>query len=322
MTPIKNAAGLAVAYVVLAGTWILVSDHVATLLTSNREELSRFERIKGLGFVLVTGGLLFCGAWLMFRRLIRQHHRLLQQRTALLEAERRAAGGTMAAALAHDCRNLLMVISANAQLLGDHLGDNPEAERVFRDLHLGIDRLVGLALRLREAGGTPSEQRTEVELTSLVEDQVRLLRPHALLRAADLRVLATGPLPAAVYVTCIRQVLLNLILNGAEAGARRVEVRVHRLPGDEAALEVHDDGPGIPPELRGRVLEPQFTTKPEGTGLGLFSVDACVRAHGARLAIGRSDLGGASLSFRLPLLPEAAPSGRPLSSRSAAAKIA
>ncbi len=100
----------------------------------------------------------------------------------------------------------------------------------------------------------------------------------------------------------LRQVLVNLTLNALQATPEggRVTVR-SRLEGNDAVLEFDDTGSGIPPELLPRILEPFFTTKPSGSGLGLPIVHAILTQHGGSLRAENLSGGGARFTVRLPL---------------------
>ena len=96
--------------------------------------------------------------------------------------------------------------------------------------------------------------------------------------------------------------LLNLLLNASEAtgGQGRVHLKIAES-GESVSFEVHDNGPGIPAQVRDRVFDPFFTTKTEGHGLGLLSVQACAEAHGGMAEVGSStELGGALFRVLLP----------------------
>ena len=95
--------------------------------------------------------------------------------------------------------------------------------------------------------------------------------------------------------------MLNLMVNAAEATDRngRILVKLFEDAGT-VRLEVHDDGPGIPEESRGPVSEPFFTTKEDGTGLGLFSFKYCAEAHGGSIGIDTSDLDEALIYMVFP----------------------
>lgn len=93
----------------------------------------------------------------------------------------------------------------------------------------------------------------------------------------------------------LTQVALNLVRNAALAGASRAELRVTALRGGQAAIELADDGPGIPPERRADVFLPFYTTRAEGSGVGLSLARQVALAHGGSIAADQADLGGASI---------------------------
>jgi signal transduction histidine kinase len=99
----------------------------------------------------------------------------------------------------------------------------------------------------------------------------------------------------------LHQVLVNLLVNAVEAVAPggRVGVRA-RVAGGQVAIEVHDDGPGVPEALRERVFDPFFTTRAEGTGLGLAVCARVVAAHGGDIQVGVGPWGGALFTVTLP----------------------
>jgi signal transduction histidine kinase len=100
----------------------------------------------------------------------------------------------------------------------------------------------------------------------------------------------------------LQDVFLNLFLNAAQAmkgeGTIRVAVRVGA---DAAQVDIEDNGPGIPPDVRDRLFEPFFTTRHRGTGLGLPIVKRDVEAHGGEVAITHPEEGGTRVTVSLPL---------------------
>ena len=106
---------------------------------------------------------------------------------------------------------------------------------------------------------------------------------------------------AETHPLLIHQNLGNLILNAAEAtgGRGRIEVRIVE-GGEQVVLEVHDDGPGVPRDLRHSLFDGLRTTKPGGAGLGLFSVRSCTQILGGTVAIDESPFGGALFRVVLP----------------------
>jgi signal transduction histidine kinase len=139
----------------------------------------------------------------------------------------------------------------------------------------------------------------ERALVSLPEELGAQDRVQVVLR------IASTPLPVQVDAMMLRRALDNLVRNAVQAISARttngkIEVRVHR-EGQNAVIEVADNGPGIPPQQIARVFDPYFTTKSEGTGLGLAIVKKVVLEHGGAVSASSSDLGGAAFVVRLPL---------------------
>ena len=98
----------------------------------------------------------------------------------------------------------------------------------------------------------------------------------------------------------LRRVLLNLTRN-AVAAARAGHVALGAaVQGDRVRIEVRDDGPGVPPELREKIFAPFFTTREKGTGLGLAFVREIVRDHGSEVDVRDAPGGGSVFSFGLP----------------------
>ena len=102
----------------------------------------------------------------------------------------------------------------------------------------------------------------------------------------------------------VRQAVVNVAANAAQAMARggRITVRTLR-DGDAAVVELEDDGPGIPEEVRGRIFEPFFTTKATGTGLGLAVVRRIVEGHGGTVQVRPGPGAGTVFALRFPLPP-------------------
>src|SRR6185436_346934 len=105
----------------------------------------------------------------------------------------------------------------------------------------------------------------------------------------------------------LRQVLLNLIANAAEATPEGGEVRISETRElgpdgqDEVVLRVSDSGPGVPEAIREHLFEPFVTTKPRGTGLGLCVAAGIVSRHGGRLELETQEAPGAVFALRLPI---------------------
>ncbi|MBM3838257.1 MAG: hypothetical protein FJ398_09870, partial [Verrucomicrobia bacterium] len=142
-------------------------------------------------------------------------------------------------------------------------------------------------------------------LRKLVEHVCNLLRPEAATREIAIATQIASELPAlradSVRLT---QALLNILINALQAIERRgqVTVQVEPRPAEQIlAIHVRDTGPGLPSEKAGAIFDPYFTTKAEGSGLGLWIAQQIAAAHGGGIQAANAPEGGAVFTLRLPL---------------------
>ena len=220
----------------------------------------------------------------------------------LREADKMQAVGTLASGVAHDFNNLLAAILLHARLLQRQPGTVAAATAAIRELAEQGTEVVGeMLLFARRESSPPST----VDLVELVRRQEGVLR-HLLAENVELVLdLAPEIVPVVGDPIALRRLLLNLVVNARDAVAERggcITVRVEPTAG-RAVLEVVDDGPGIPAEVRERLFEPFFTRRRQGrgSGLGLAVVYGIVTTYGGEVDV-RSDPGeGARFIVRLPL---------------------
>jgi signal transduction histidine kinase len=224
-----------------------------------------------------------------FERMTRS---LREGRESLIHSEKMASVGSLAAGVAHEVGNPLAAILGCVETLLSDRPDKPISPELRKDMlelirgetqriHVTIQGLLAYAR-------PPREELEAVELGRVVEGAVALCKPQARFRdveiAVDLR-----DLPAVrAGANRLTQVLLNLLLNAADAvdGRGRVQIVAERR-GERLLLSVCDDGPGVPAELRGRIFDPFFTTKDvgKGTGLGLSVSQSIVEGFGGKLRL-------------------------------------
>jgi signal transduction histidine kinase len=297
----RYAAALAGAYVVVAGLYILLSTHLAAALASSLQDLEVLERIKGIAFVLVTGAALFVLARTLFGRWLRSSEEVARAREAIMRADRHALPGLLASSIAHDFKNVLTVIGASAELLE---ADPPPDERatLVADLRKATEHASALARELSRAGRSSAAGPVrDVDVTAVVQEAVALLHHHPLARTRSIACELAEGLHGEVYPTLVQQIVSNLVVNALDAVPEhgRVLVRASK-EGDAIRLEVHDSGPGVPADVAARIFDPFYTTKANGTGLGLVSTRTCAQLHGGDVVLSRSEtLGGAAFVVTL-----------------------
>ncbi|MEQ8769960.1 MAG: ATP-binding protein [Phycisphaerales bacterium] len=237
------------------------------------------------------------------------------------DAERRARAsehlaevGAMTGGLAHEIRNPLSTIGLNAQLLAEAVRDLgiPDAERArlarrTDALRHETERLGGILQDFLEFAGEMRIDPRPIDLRDLVNDLVDFYTPQAEASRVRLRAdLPAGPVPAHADEGHVKQAVLNLVINAAQAmasmtgdGPREIIIRAHSTPG-YAQLHVTDTGPGIDEATLARMFEPYFTTKSGGTGLGLPTSRRIVGAHGGHMAVHSEPGRGTDFVITLP----------------------
>ena len=224
----------------------------------------------------------------------------------MMRSEKLAVVGSLAAGLAHEIGTPLNVISATAEYLMLD-GAPAERERRLRDIVGETDRISRLVRELLTFARGRGAERAPVDVRAAVDRVLSLLAIPAEKKRVRLEVDVPAALPSALAdADGLHQVLVNLLVNGVNAVAEggRVGVRARAGEGGNLALEVHDDGPGVPEALRERIFDPFFTTRPDGTGLGLAVCARIVAAHGGDIRVGTGPQGGACFIVQLPVAAE------------------
>ena len=230
--------------------------------------------------------------------------------TARKEAEEKLAQqaalarvGQMAAVVAHEVRNPLAGIKGAVQVLISRRTAGDSELPVMRDIVGRIDSLSDLINDLMLYARPRAPRLSQIELRPLISDAVTIVRRDPAAQSIDI-VIEGADVSASVDSELIRATILNLVLNAVQAmaGHGRISVKLGQS-GNFATIEVRDNGPGIPVDIRNQVFEPFFTTKARGGGLGLPIAKRTAELHGGSLALECPDGGGTVVTIKLPLRP-------------------
>ncbi len=249
----------------------------------------------------------------------------------MFEVQKLDSLGVMAGNIAHDFNNLLASVIGSAQIAARHAAHVPAAASALDNVLLASFRAADLCQQLLAYSGRGRFELAVVELDGLIAELASMLETAVGGRARTVLELARDRTKVEVDATQIRQVLMNLILNAADAmpaAPGTITLRTSRVeldrdtiaaslagqeaaPGSYACVAVIDDGCGMPREVRERVFEPFFTTKASGRGLGLAATLGIVRGHRGTLTIDSEAGEGTAFAIYLPLSTKSAPAIEP-----------
>jgi two-component system cell cycle sensor histidine kinase/response regulator CckA len=247
------------------------------------------------------------------RLLVESEHRALQARLA--QTDRLTSLGTLAVGVAHEINNPLAYVLLNLGYLSEELPrlltspESPKAREALVALEHardGAERIRNTVRSLRTFSRPENESRTPLQLAKLLDSTLPMVANEIHHRARLVK--DYGQVPDVVANEArLGQVFLNLLINAVQAlpedrsDQNRIHLVVRSSSPDRVVVEVHDNGTGIPSQVRGRIFEPFFTTKPVGigTGLGLTICHGIVASLGGTLSF-ESEVGKGTV-FRVDL---------------------
>jgi two-component system NtrC family sensor kinase len=241
------------------------------------------------------------------REHLRMRQELAETQSQLMQAEKIASLGRLAAGVAHEINNPLAGILIYAELLQRDLEESAAGHHNLEEIINQTLRCQQIVTRLLEFSRQSLGERTLFNLNEIIIRCVELISHQALFHNIKIDLHLDSELP---YILGdpgqLQQVLTNLLLNAADAmnGQGRVTITSHPTPQkDGVILSFSDTGRGIPPDIRDKIFEPFFTTKSpgKGTGLGLSIVYGVIQRHGGSIEVDCPPTGGTIFTIRLPL---------------------
>lgn len=219
---------------------------------------------------------------------------LVSERLELAHLSRRSQLGELSGALAHELTQPLTSILANAEagqrLATDEAPDIDEIHAIFDDIVADDKRASAVISQLRSMMLKGEASQEILDLNGAVHSTVALARAELLARRTEVEVIEQiAPLSVKGNLVQLQQVILNLLLNAADAMAhippkrRRVEITLGKRENGDCELTVADRGPGIPPEMRTEVFKPFVSSKKTSLGLGLAICRTIIESQGGAL---------------------------------------
>lgn len=217
------------------------------------------------------------------------------QKQKLFEAEKSTIINRVVAGIAHEIRNPLMTIRTFANMIQSESGDEEFQKAFYEIVPVEVDRIHALVDRFINYAKPSDIEQSLVYAGNLVEDCLYLTKPVAKRSAIRFDIALEEGLLIRVSANQIKQVVINIIINGIEAMERRLklqppdrklvmEIRTY-AQGDQVKISVRDEGIGMSPEALDKCRSPYFTTKPTGIGLGLSLSNELVQLNGGTMTI-------------------------------------
>jgi PAS domain S-box-containing protein len=226
-----------------------------------------------------------------------------QSQLQLAESEKLAATGRLAATLAHEINNPLQAISNTMQLMLNFELEADERRECVQLASTEVERLAGIVSRTLDFARRPQAEMKPASLNEIVENVLALTGKYLQHRHIALEQdLTPGLQPIRANPDELAQVFLNLVLNAVDAMPESGTLRVTTGSAEGRFLTAafSDTGCGIPPENLERIFEPFFSTKPDGTGLGLSVSAGVVSRHGGKIEVRSQINQGTTFIVRLP----------------------
>ncbi len=249
------------------------------------------------------------------REAIRMKRELEQTQLQLLQSEKMASLGKLAAGVAHQLNNPLNGITLYTRLVMEEYELQDDVRKDLRRVLRDVERCRRTVRELLEFARQTRQEVRPQDVNRAISRTLFLLENQSLFQNIEIQRQLGSSLPQVpMDIQQIGHVLMNLILNAAEAidGRGKLVVRSYTARGgDRVCIEISDTGPGIPKEVLPHIFEPFYTTKEQGkgTGLGLSMVYGIVKNHHGSIRVASTPGQGATFTVELPVDPEAGEEG-------------
>lgn len=236
------------------------------------------------------------------RRVAEKSRELELAQSEMIQVEKLATLGHLAAGLTHEIRNPLNSINLFAQILRNNCDTSPQHVDFLQRIQSEIDRIDTLLIKLLSVSRSQHRVHSAVQISMIAQEVLRSFQPQIDLQGISLhQEIAQIPTFFAEEED-IRSIFTNLIVNALHAMPEggKLWVRVVLEQGS-VKVEIGDNGCGIPVELQARVFDPFFTTRPKGTGFGLSIVLRIIKTYNGKILLNSQPGVGTTFTIFLPL---------------------
>ncbi|MFG6120748.1 ATP-binding protein [Thalassobacillus sp. B23F22_16] len=216
----------------------------------------------------------------------------------IMHAEKMTVAGQLAASVAHEIRNPLTSLKGFLQLLQAGIRKEEEYYKIMLE---EIEKMESVTSELLFVSKPMTDERTSESLKDMLGDVITLMDTQAKMQSITIRT----EIPEGIFIFCdrsqIKQVFINIIKNAIEAMQEGglLEIKVSRKD-NRVHIDIVDEGPGIPEDVRQKITEPFFTTKKNGTGLGLMISSQILDKHNGFFEIHPNETIGTTFRLVLP----------------------
>jgi signal transduction histidine kinase len=223
--------------------------------------------------------------------------------------DKMASLGRVAAGIAHEIRNPLSGINIylnTLQKLHHKEGGEQKVEQILEQVHSASRKIESVIRRVMDFAKPGEPKMTLIDINQPITDAINLTAVTMRKSGISLEKRLADDLPP-IYADAnlIEEMVLNLLNNAAEAMKSMEKdkkiVVTTSAENDRMIVSVFDSGPGVPLQIRDKIFDPYFTTRPEGTGIGLSLSHRIITDHGGSLTVSDSDLGGAEFRIEIPI---------------------
>lgn len=225
---------------------------------------------------------------------------------ALVQSEKLAAFGQLGAGIAHEVKNPLAGILGYAQLTLRKLDEDSPFRKNLNIIETETRRCTDIISNLLKFARQESTEMVPTEINAVVEAALQIVDHQLSVNNVKISKEFASDLPSCeASANQLQQAIINFAINAQQAmgsDGGNLIVRTHSATGGEVVIEIEDDGPGIPDDVKAKIFEPFFTTKPagQGTGLGLSVTYGIIKDHGGDIGIEDVPGGGTRFVVSLP----------------------